>query len=188
MKKFFTKNSGSGFTLVETLVALSVFSVTLVIIMSLLGRGVSDINYAKRKMVAEYLAQEGIEYVRNIRDTYLLSDGTSGWTNFNNRLYAGECNTANGCYLNAESVDTSSLIIDEIVITKCPDSGCPNLLYNANTGKYGYTSGSDSGFSIKIQMDAIASNETEISSKVSWTQGTKAQSTAFTVSLFNWVK
>src|SRR3989344_4652981 len=77
-----SKLSGSGFTLVEMLVAISIFTVALVGIMFILGSGIADTNYAKRKMVATYLAQEGIEYIRNMRDSYTLYPdeyGGVGW-------------------------------------------------------------------------------------------------------------
>jgi len=70
-----------GFTLVETLIAISIFSVSIVSMMSVLGGGVSDINYAKSKMTAIYIAQEGIEYVRNQRDNYVLYN-ENGWEKF----------------------------------------------------------------------------------------------------------
>ena len=77
----------SWFTLVETLVAISIFTVSLLGIMSVLASGVSNTGYAKGKMAAAYLAQEGIEYVRNLRDTdvigYVDADGNSiGWSNY----------------------------------------------------------------------------------------------------------
>ena len=53
--------------------------------MSVLGSSISSTNYAKQKIVAEYLAQEGIEYVRNQRDNYILfvSDGSGlSWDQF----------------------------------------------------------------------------------------------------------
>ena len=188
------KNKNSGFTLVETLVALSIFSVTLVIVMGLLGKGVSDINYAKRKITAEYLAQEGIEYVRSIRDTFILSDGgTQGWTNFNNKLRAqtAGCNSGEGCYFNSD--DTFSLISD-ITLNHC-NGTCPSLLFDSTTGTYGYSGGSASGFIRKIQSDEIVHSdeivpgaETEISATVYWMQGTQQQSITFTESLFNWVE
>ena len=70
----------SGFTLVETLIAISIFSMTIVTMMSVLGSGISDTNYAKTKIEAEYLAQEGIEYVRNMRDNYVLYTDATGLT------------------------------------------------------------------------------------------------------------
>ena len=81
------KNS-SGFTLVETLVAIAIFTTSILALMVVLTSGISNINYAKKKMTATYLAQEGIEYVRNMRDTSVLSNSTSqeGWESFKTDL------------------------------------------------------------------------------------------------------
>jgi len=78
------KNKNTGFTLVETLIAISIFSVSIIAMMSILGRGISDANYAKKKLTASYLAQEGIEYVRNMRDNAVLYTGGGNWTSFRN--------------------------------------------------------------------------------------------------------
>ena len=73
-----------GFTLVETLIAISIFSVSVVAMMSILGTGIYDTNYAKKKMAASYLAQEGIEYIRNVRDNDVLYTSATGnnWSTF----------------------------------------------------------------------------------------------------------
>ncbi|MDD5721147.1 MAG: hypothetical protein PHT16_01715 [Candidatus Pacebacteria bacterium] len=79
------KSRNIGFTLVETLVSISIFTMSILGLMSILASGISDVNYAKQKMTAEYLAQEGIEYVRNMRDTDVLydTDGAQvGWNKF----------------------------------------------------------------------------------------------------------
>jgi len=80
----FQKKISGGFTLVETLIAISIFSVSIVAMMSILGRGISDVNYAKKKLTASYLAQEGIEYVRNMRDNAVLYTDITGndWATF----------------------------------------------------------------------------------------------------------
>ncbi len=87
MKKKETKQINkfsSGFTLVETLVAISIFVMSILALMSVLSSGIADTGYAKKKMVATYLAQEGIEYVRNQRDTAVLysGDAQSSWNSF----------------------------------------------------------------------------------------------------------
>jgi Tfp pilus assembly protein PilV len=86
MKLFFKKVNklSGGFTLVETLIAISIFSLSIIALMSILGGGISNTNYAKTKITASYLAQEGIEYVRNMRDNYVLYTNITGlnWNGF----------------------------------------------------------------------------------------------------------
>ena len=73
---FKNKTRGSrGFTLVESLVSIALFSLAVVALVMSLGRGISDTDYAQKKMTAEYLAAEGVEDLRNMRDTYLLFSG-----------------------------------------------------------------------------------------------------------------
>lgn len=77
------KQKNRAFTLVETLVAISIFSVSILGLMSVLASGISNTNYAKQKTMASYLAQEGIEYVRNLRDNAILyQQGAGGWNSF----------------------------------------------------------------------------------------------------------
>lgn len=81
MKLFFRKHNklNKAFTLVETLVAIAIFSVSILGLMSVLASSISSTNYAKQKAIATYLAQEGIECVRNMRDNYILNNN---WTGF----------------------------------------------------------------------------------------------------------
>lgn len=86
MKKFF-RQKNKGFTLVETLVSISIFTMSILGLLVILSGSINDTGYAKKKMVASYLAQEGIEYVRNLRDNAVLYDATSpqaGWDSFKN--------------------------------------------------------------------------------------------------------
>lgn len=85
MKLFYKKINilNKGFTLVETLVAISIFTLSMVAVLSVLVTSISNTSYAKRKMVASYLAQEGIEYVRNMRDNYVLyPESGKSWVSF----------------------------------------------------------------------------------------------------------
>lgn len=77
----FLKNKKTGFTLIETLIAISIFSVAIVTLMTVLSSGITNINNAKKKITATYLAQEGIEYIRNKRDTEVFL-GTTSWGSF----------------------------------------------------------------------------------------------------------
>jgi type IV pilus modification protein PilV len=192
MIKEFFKNK-KGFTLVETLVAITIFTMSILALLSVLSQSISSTNYAKRKTVATYLAQEGIEYMRNLRDTYVLysSDASTGWTNFNNKLSATASNCQ--CYFDDSSVSfvDTSMPITDLNFTLCPFAVCPNLLYDSWTGKYGYTATGttiDSGYARRITIIKPSPNETKIFSTVFWTQGSGTQSVTFSESLFNWVE
>ncbi len=192
LKKFNTKKD--GFTLVETLVALLIFTVSILSVMSVLTSGISNTTYVKQKTTAGYLAQEGIEYIRNMRDTFAIYDASgaqTGWTSFVDYLLGASCDRADGCYFNNSGLDYNdpSQPMTRLIVTGCNGS-CPNLKYDPQTGKYDYASvsGVDSGLSRKISITQIDANEIQISSTVYWQQGSGSYNITFTEHLFNWVE
>lgn len=73
-----------GFSLIEVTLATFLVSLGLVTTISLLSRAFADSADARNQSVAALLAQEGIEYVRNIRENNWV-DGkpaTSSYTGF----------------------------------------------------------------------------------------------------------
>ena len=65
-------SESKGFTLIETMVAISILMVAIVAPMSLAAQSLSAAYYARDQITAFYLAQEGIEVVRSVRDTNIL--------------------------------------------------------------------------------------------------------------------
>ncbi len=63
----------SGFTLVETMVAITILLIAVVGPMSAIGGSLSQISTARDQMIAVNLAQEGIEVVRQKRDSNMLA-------------------------------------------------------------------------------------------------------------------
>ncbi len=63
-----------GFTLIETLVAISIFVASVTLLLVVTGGGIKDVNSAQNKLTATYLAQEGAELVRAARDTYFMEE------------------------------------------------------------------------------------------------------------------
>ncbi len=81
MTKFFKKNNkSSGFTVIEALVAITIFVFSILGMFAVLGNNIKSVNYAKQKIEATYLAQEGLEYMRNQRDNYMVFG--DGWSSF----------------------------------------------------------------------------------------------------------
>ena len=72
----------AGFTLIETLVAVSLLVIAIVAPMSLVAQSLTTAYYARDQVAAYSLAQEGIESVRAVRDGNILSNATAG-TSFN---------------------------------------------------------------------------------------------------------
>lgn len=183
MKLFFKKinKSSKGFTLVETLVAISIFTVSLLGIMSVLASSIANTNYAKRKMVASYLAQEGIEYIRNMRDTKVLygsGDSIGRWNQFKSDF--SSCSSKNdACGFK------KPLPFDVSVCSSLSDC----KLYINNGGYDTVPSVYDSGFIRKIWMEDVGNGQSEVKifSKVEWTQGSGGDSVTFSENLFNWV-
>lgn len=79
-----------GFTLLETTVAIFIVVVAIVAAFSAFYRIMVVTSSISSRLTAAYLAQEGIEIIRNIRDTNWLK-GSNWDSDFN------ECKSQNGC-------------------------------------------------------------------------------------------
>lgn len=75
--KRYTLNPSSGFSLLETLVAISILMMTIVGPLSLASKGIVFADYVKDEIAGFYLAQEAIEAIRNIRDSNIKNN--SSW-------------------------------------------------------------------------------------------------------------
>lgn len=65
------KHSTSGFTLIELIVGMTVFSIGLTGIYALLHSTMSSVNYSRDEIIISGLLREQIDLVVNIRDTNL---------------------------------------------------------------------------------------------------------------------
>lgn len=193
MKFFKNTKKNKGFTLVEMLVAVSIFSMAVVSLMVIIGGGISDIEYAKTRITASYLAQEGVEYMRNMADTYMLyTPENAGWTAFLEKISV--CNSqsgGDGCYFNDSGVyNGARMPVTQIEVSKCTLS-CPELFYDESTGQYNYNiSGIPTGIKRKINIEYPANPDREIKviSTVTWTQKSGEYSISFSEELFKWIE
>lgn len=191
-EEFNFKKSG-GFTLIETLVAISVFTMSVLTLIVILSQGITNINYAKQKMIAEYLAQEGVEYLKNVRDTNVISATTTsiGWSDF--KTQTANCFNLNGCFFDdgilfeGNSTDT----VKNIGFSVCVSGDCPTFKYdlgNYSNAKYNYTYGLDTSFKRKIILEQINTDEVRVISTVFWNQGSSSRSVSFSTVLYNWIE
>lgn len=96
------KNSSKsyGFTLIESLVAIAILSIAVAGPLVTASRALVATEIAQDQFTASYLAQEGIEYVRALRDKeFLLTRNTNtAWANFKSGI-EGICRSPASCTL-----------------------------------------------------------------------------------------
>jgi len=94
----------SGFTLIETLVAIAVLMIAIAGPLTVAEKGLSASIYAKNQTTATYLAQDAMEYVRNIVDTNELNKYSGvDWLSVNAGIFftsvpsLSSCTPSNPC-------------------------------------------------------------------------------------------
>ena len=131
-----------GFTLVETLVAVSMLLIALTSTMGLVQASLASNSFSQQQITANYLAGEAIEYIRNIRDTNIRNH--TGWLNG----VPAACFSDAGC-----AIDTVNDTVVDCVST------CPTLLLDtSSSGYYQYQTGSDSSFIRTVSIQTITPN------------------------------
>jgi prepilin-type N-terminal cleavage/methylation domain-containing protein len=163
----------SGFTLVETLVAISVLSLSILGAFTAVQSGLQKSIYVKDQISAFYLVQEAMEYIHNIRDKNALVAMSSGGSP--DDWLVGLANSASDpCYYG----DGRVCKIDSPAgsISTCGATGsCPFLKQDANY-LFGYTSGTDTRFKREIQFERInlvdIKKEIMVTITVSWGSNT----------------
>lgn len=161
-----------GFTLVETLVAITILLVAMVAPMTIAARGLQSSFFAREEVTAFVLAQEGIELVRARRDENVLQS-RSWLTDFT----TGPCISANGCGVDARDFYSGG---GNAPFFSCGGTAC-RLNYDSGAlttglrGFYTYRTGvgiSPSLFTRVIKMNQIsAGKEAEVVVQVSWQSG-----------------
>jgi len=178
--RYWIRDTNRGFTLIETLVAVIIFTFSIVGIIVITGQGISDANIAKNRLVASYLSQEGIEIIRSVRDSNSFDTSGNGWDNFN--LATAPCAGVDGCTVDYSTVVSSA----PNPIGPCPSGGC-QIAYNTGTGYYEVDlSGVPHLFQRIVHLSMIGTDEVQVTSTVTWTQGTLERHVTVVENIFNW--
>lgn len=165
-----------GFSLIEVLVAAFIITLGAGGAFALLQRTTSFTSNAAFQLEASYLAQEGMEIVRNIRDTNLLKVHKGVGGNWTNGLI--------GCETGCEADHTqSSLVISQ------------DRFLKFNSGLYSYTAGTDSIFKRKIAIlpgsaDLLCVGDSDllcVSVEVTWQERGQSHQVTAATELYNWL-
>ncbi|MDB5238913.1 MAG: seg [Candidatus Parcubacteria bacterium] len=174
MKKI---NAQKGFTIVETLVAITVLMIAIAGPLSIASKGLTGALASRDQMIASYLAQESIEVIKNLRDNNLAA-GDLWLTGFSG------CNAS--AYCDASAIDTVT------VATGGATNPYRLKLTSGNYYNHGST-GSDTPFTRYFYMaDEDGRNpcgagdaECVLTVVVEWTEGTVSYQVLSSTELLN---
>ncbi len=149
------KSKSKAFTLVEALVALSILMVGIISGFILVTKALYDVSIIQDRLTASFLAQEGIELVRQIRDSNYIYNIKS------TSAVAWDKSLANGDYL--------------ITTIGNPPSGIQLLSYedkvlkwDSVSGLYNYSTGVITNFKRKVNITHINPNEIKVTVTIDW--------------------
>lgn len=148
---FLTKKSGGGFTLLELVISLFIVTVAVSGAFVILQKVITSTTISESNLTASFLAQEGLEIVRNLRDRNWIK-GLS-WDN-------GLTDCTSGKYCEVDYDDVTPLIgVNEATL--------PRFLKIDNAGFYNYVSGKETKFKRKIYI-SVSANNLKIQVLVQW--------------------
>lgn len=157
-----------GFTMIETLVAITILLVFIAGPLSYASRSLSAANYAKDQITAFYLAGEAIEYIRNMRDNNSLAGNS--WLSGLSDCIGGSC-----------TIDAPNH-----TVASC-GGACSPLRYYSTTGFYGYSSlWAETPFTRTVSIMSVSDHEIEASSTISWSSGLLTRNFTVRERIFDW--
>lgn len=185
--------STAGFTLVETLVAVAIFSVAIATIISVSAQGISSAISTKNRLAGNYLAQEAIEYVRHTRDKYAGS-ALYGWNGFVKSLTVD-----NHCNVTACTIADPAVYTPTSPFIDCLDADCANYPIRVDSRGYYYQTsiandiynGAETSFyrffTAEVLSGSTSNSEIKITAIVKWVERNGAQkSITLTETVTDW--
>ena len=178
ISKIFKKE---GFTLVETLVAISILLIAVVGPISIIGDALHRLYYARDEMIAISLAQEGIEAVRQYRDSNMLAGTPWDMSGITDVYYTVDV---------SDLLNQPTLTLADPCVGTCPDSGMP--VFIGPSGFYQQTGGTPTQFSRIVRTntgwvnDGVVFRELYVESTVTWKTGGQDGRVTVYADIFNW--
>lgn len=170
-----------GFTLIETLVAITLVVLAITGSYAAAQNGVVTGLFTKDQVIAFFLAQEGIETVRNKRDVNAITaqNWLTGITaGVNPPCGSGPCKVD----VTASPQITACTPLTENGIVKCNEM----VRFDSFTNLYQHSQGSATRFRRTITITSLGPDEITVESRVDWSKGLVNRSFIAKEILMNW--
>lgn len=186
-------HSNRGFTLVETLIAITILIFAIVGPFQIV-QGVLQTAYKSRdQIIGAALAQEAMEYVREVRDSNYLYNARNGsgavsWLNGFDGTNGPDCYT-NACVVDPQNYPTSVPFVAGTSVISCAGTSCASRPLYIDSSSYRYNQqsiGTATKYVRSVRFTQISAHETRVTVTVTWTNhGT--QSVVLTEYIQNWL-
>ncbi len=175
----------TGFTLLETIVAVTVLVTAIIGPFSLASQTIKAQSIAKNQLIAANLAQEGIELFRNYRANNILRNATDSDGGFSHWLDGTDA-CQSGC-----GIDVRTDINAPQPAPELPGCGTLNncLLYLNGDSMYGLNpAGTPTKFHRKINIETVSAvpPEIKVTTTVTWSEGVGTDTFVVSTDLLNW--
>jgi prepilin-type N-terminal cleavage/methylation domain-containing protein len=171
MKTSFLKNNKDtqqGFTIIETLVAISILLISTTGPLSFAQSSLRSSFLARDQVAAFYLAQEAVETIKNIRDNNKIQD--SDWLDG-----LGGCDPSGGNLVKCNmEVDADE---GKYYMVECAGERCSPMMYDSANKQFVLDDGGGSGseelskYTRTVYLKKVGDNELQIIVEVDWTSG-----------------
>lgn len=191
-KRLQSNNKARGFTLIETLVAISILMLGVMGPLMIASSSLQNARYGRDQVTASYLAQEGIEYVRFARDNNKidrLNGGSSDWLAGLESCFVDSAGDY-GC-----AIDVPQEFGGTNVVRRCSNASCSaSRMYLDSNGYYTHTSsgGNLSTFTRIVTIEPIVAStveaeakEVRVESTVTWRAGSATKTFTAVENVFN---
>jgi prepilin-type N-terminal cleavage/methylation domain-containing protein len=183
MKKILLKKR--GFTLVESLVAISVLLAVITGAYSAAQSGIKAANSSKNQTIAFYLAQEAMEQVRNFRDQNAILNRDSDPSNDRAWLDGIASSASDPCYFG--KICMADTLNHTLVNCSGGTGSCPMLKQDTVSSLYGYYPPWPlSAFNREIKITSVSANEVSVLVTVSWSRGATNSKFEIRENILNW--
>lgn len=150
----------NGFTLVETLVAISILVMVIVGPMTIAQKGIQNAYFANDRVTAVFLAQEAIEGVRELRDEVALEAYKGGTVPTANWLPSDDCD--------GSPKSCAFLKGNTTPFQPCGSTNDHCVLQTDSNGVYSHTSGTPSPFTRTVTIGGAISGGVPVEVSVAW--------------------
>lgn len=166
-----------GFTLVETLVAITILMIAVAVPFYSIQQAISVSNAARDELIASSLAQEGAEYIYFVRDNNYFQ-GNSWLTGMD------DCTGSSGCTVDPTQPDP---------LVPCPSGAGPTAgcapLKLSSTNLY-TQSGSfpTTKFTRQVKLTSVVADRQErVTVTVTWKSNHQSYTITIVENLYNWI-